>query len=51
MEIPAIIILNTIFPLYGLAYAQTATEIILAAAAVIVLGRMFRALLLDKREE
>ena len=51
MEIPAIIILNKLFPLYGLAYAQTVTEIILATAAVIVLGRMFQALILDKREE
>lgn len=37
LEIPALFILNRIFPLYGLAYAQTAAEIILAAAAVLVL--------------
>lgn len=37
LEIPALYILNWIFPLYGLAYAQTAAEVILAAAAVLVL--------------
>ena len=41
LEIPALIILNALFPLYGLAYAQCAAEIILAAAAVVVLIRMF----------
>ena len=42
MEIPALIILNLLFPLYGLAYAQVVTEVILAAAAVLVLRSMFR---------
>lgn len=42
LEIPALIILNHIFPLYGLAYAQTAAEIILAIAAVITLANMFK---------
>ena len=41
LEIPALIILNALFPLYGLAYAQFTAEIILAAAAVIVLLRLF----------
>ncbi len=40
MEIPAIFILNALFPLYGLAYAQAVTEVILAVAAVLVLKRM-----------
>ena len=40
MEIPAIFILNMLFPLYGLAYAQAVTEVILAVAAVLVLRRM-----------
>lgn len=44
LEIPALYILNYLFPLYGLAYAQFAAEIILAAAAVIFLIRMFREL-------
>lgn len=41
LEIPALYLLNTLFPLYGLAYAQALAEIILAAVAVIVLIRMF----------
>ena len=41
LEIPALIILNALFPLYGLAYAQFAAELVLAAAAVVVLVRMF----------
>lgn len=42
LEIPALYLLNRLFPLYGLAYAQTVAEVTLAAAAVIVLIRMFR---------
>lgn len=41
LEIPALIILNKLFPLYGLAYAQTVTEVILSAVAVFVMVRMF----------
>lgn len=44
LEIPALFILNYLFPLYGLAYAQLAAELILAAAAVIVLIRLFQKL-------
>lgn len=44
LEIPALFILNWLFPLYGLAYAQLVAEIILAAAAIIVLARLFRRL-------
>ncbi|MCI8822995.1 MAG: MATE family efflux transporter [Lachnospiraceae bacterium] len=44
LEIPALYILNWIFPLYGLAFAQLAAEVVLAAAAVTVLLRMFRRL-------
>lgn len=44
LEIPALYILNALFPLYGLAYAQFAAEFILAVTAVIVLVRMFRGL-------
>ncbi|MDO4308276.1 MAG: MATE family efflux transporter [Eubacteriales bacterium] len=44
LEIPAIILLNHFFPLYGLAYAQPLAEFILAIAAVIVLARMFQQL-------
>lgn len=42
LEIPLLFILNALFPLYGLAYAQTGAEIVLAAAALIMLGRIFR---------
>lgn len=42
LEIPALYILNRLFPLYGLAYAQFAAEFILAIAAVITLARMFK---------
>ena len=44
LEIPALYILNALFPLYGLAYAQFAAEVVLAAAAVLVLRRMFKKL-------
>ena len=42
LEIPMLLILNTLFPLYGLAYAQFTAEIVLATAAVIVLIRLFK---------
>lgn len=42
LEIPALFILNALFPLYGLAYAQLCAELILAAAAIIVLLKMFK---------
>ena len=42
LEIPALLLLNALFPLYGLAYAQLTAEVILAAAAVVVLYRLFR---------
>ena len=42
MEIPALYLLNALFPLYGLAYAQAVTEVILAAAALLMLRKLFR---------
>ena len=42
LEIPALFVLNWLFPLYGLAYAQFTAEILLAVAAVLVLRRLFR---------
>lgn len=42
LEIPALFILNKIYPLYGLAYSQLCSEVVLAAAALIVLRRLFR---------
>ena len=44
LEIPALVLLNALFPLYGLAYAQFAAELVLAIAAVIVLARLCRKL-------
>lgn len=41
LEIPALFILNYLFPLYGLAYAQTVAEFVLAMAAVVMLRRIF----------
>lgn len=44
LEIPLLFALNYFFPLYGLAYAQAITEIILAIAAIITLMRIFHKL-------
>ena len=44
LEIPALFVLNWLFPLYGLAYAQFVAELILGTIAVVVLVRMFRRL-------
>ncbi len=44
LEIPALFILNWLFPLYGLAYAQLCSEIVLACAAVLVIMRLFASL-------
>lgn len=41
LEIPALFILNALFPLYGLTYAQFTTELVLSIAAVIMLRRIF----------
>ncbi|MBQ3194358.1 MAG: MATE family efflux transporter [Oscillospiraceae bacterium] len=42
LEIPLLFVLNTLFPLYGLAYAQFITEVILSIAAIVMLVRIFR---------
>ena len=42
LEIPAMLILNRLFPLYGLAYAQFCAEFVLAIAAVFTINTMFR---------
>ncbi len=42
LEIPLLFLLNALLPLYGLAYAQFLTEVILAAAAAVMLMRIFR---------
>ncbi len=48
LEIPALIVLNWLFPLYGLAYAQFTAELILSMVAVGVLVRLFRRLMQKK---
>jgi len=42
LEIPLLFLLNILFPLYGLAYAQAVAELILAAVAVVMLLRVFQ---------
>ena len=44
LEIPALYILNALYPMYGLAYAQPVAEVILAITACIVLLRLFQKL-------
>lgn len=41
LEIPAILLLNALFPLYGLPYAQPVAEFILAMAAIWQLRKIF----------
>ena len=42
LEIPALFVLNRLFPLYGLPYAQPVAEFILAIAAVVTLRKILR---------
>lgn len=51
LEIPFTFLLNKVYPLYGLAWAQTCTEFILGIVAVIVLSVMFKKLLDETSEE
>ncbi len=44
LEIPALFLLNRLFPLYGLAYAQPVAEFVLAVAAIFSLISIFRSL-------
>ena len=41
LEIPALFLLNRLFPLYGLAWAQPLAELVLAVAALFMLKRIF----------
>ncbi len=51
LEIPALYLLNALWPLYGLAYAQATAEVVLAVAAVVVLYRLFRSLEGGRKQE
>ncbi len=42
LEIPALFILNWLFPLYGLASAQSVAELVLAMCAIFMLRHIFR---------
>ena len=42
LEIPALFLLNYLFPLYGLSYAQFAAELVLSVCALFMLRRIFR---------
>ena len=44
LEIPALYILNRLFPLKGLGYAQLCAELVLAATALVILARLFKRL-------
>ena len=48
LEIPALIILNQLIPLYGLSLAQFTSEIILATLAFVVLSKLFKKLAKEK---
>ncbi|MBR4889554.1 MAG: MATE family efflux transporter, partial [Clostridia bacterium] len=43
-EIPAMLLLNTLFPLFGLAYAQLTSEFMLSMIALFVLANFFKKL-------
>lgn len=42
LEIPGMLILNIVFPMYGVAYAQLFTEIILSIASVMLIKKIVR---------
>lgn len=42
LEIPALFLLNQLWPMYGLAYAQLVAEIVLSTAAVMTVTRLLK---------
>ncbi len=44
LEIPAIFVLDTLFPMYGLAYTQFVAEFVLSVIAIVVMARLFKKL-------
>ena len=44
LEIPAIFVLDSLFPLYGLAYSQFVAELVLATLGILVIIRLFNKL-------
>lgn len=51
LEIPAILILDYFFPLYGLAYSQFVAEAVLAVAALMVVFGLFKRLAMEEKGE
>ena len=51
LEIPAIFVLDSLFPLYGLAYTQFVAEFVLAILALVVVIRLFKRLESDLGEK
>ena len=51
LEIPALFILNKLWPMYGLAYAQLTAELVLSVAAVFTVIRLFKHIGQDVRVE
>ena len=50
LEIPALVVLNKLFPLYGLAYAQFTAEVVLAVAAIAVMRGIIKRLEAGRKE-
>lgn len=48
LEIPLLFILNKLFPLYGLGFAQPITEFVLAIIAIIALNKLFKGWMASK---
>lgn len=51
LEIPAIIVLDALFPLYGMAYSQFVAELVLAIIAIMVMVKLFKRLNLEASEK
>lgn len=51
LEIPALFILNRLWPMYGLAYAQLTAELVLSIAAVCTVVRLFQRISQDGGNE
>ena len=42
LEIPALLVLNLLFPMYGLAYAQLVAEVVLSVVAMVILEKLLK---------
>lgn len=48
LEIPALFILNIVYPIYGIGYAQAVAEVVLAIAAIVILNKIFKELKINE---